>query len=695
MGSAIFKNPKYPVPKNEKERVKALKSYGVLDTQPEEDFDAITRLAARISHSPIALISLIDEARQWFKSKVGLEIQETPREISFCQYAIMQDDVYEVCDALKDPRFTENPLVTGKPDIRFYAGAPLIDEDGYHLGTLCVIDTEPKALSKEQKEIMQLLAKTTVDHLQLKKRNKELDASRNVLQKFFDLSLDFMCIANVQGYFLKISSAFTSVLGYAESELLGKPFLEFVHPEDIQITLTEIEKLAQGKLTIQFENRYRKADGNYIWLSWNTKPDTQTGILYATARNITEHKMAEDLFKKNTLLQKEKEIAERSSKLKEQFLANMSHEMRTPLNSIIGLSNLLLKKTDLKGKELEYLQSIQLNSKNLFGLVNNILDFAKIETSKFELEKIKFNLKEIVLDAVHAIKNTAEEKGLVLNSLIDERIPEEVVGDPARLIQALVNLLSNGIKYTLNGEVTISLEMVTVDAQSVMVKFIVADTGPGIPADKIDEIFHPFKQVNNSFTRSDGGTGLGLTITKKLVSLYGGEIKVHSIEGKGSMFYFTLIFPVAEQTISVNVKETFVDSSAIRGLTVLLVEDNPFNQMVAIDTLKDWNPSHDIDVAENGEVAIEKLKQKRYDLILMDIQMPIMDGHTAAQKIRNELPPPICNTPIIAMTAHASVNEIEGCFKDGMNDYITKPFDVKDLIGKIGRVLFHKAGSAS
>ena len=515
-----------------------------------------------------------------------------------------------------------------------------------------------------------------------------MEESKKVLQRFFDLSLDFMCIANINGYFLKVSATFSTVLGYTEQELLGRPFFDFIHPDDLEKTLEEVKKLSQGELTIQFENRFCKTDGSYIWLSWNANPDTTTGHLYASARDITQHKLSEELFKKNLLLEKEKEIAEKSIKLKEEFLANMSHEMRTPLNSVIGLSNLLLKTTNPEGKQLEYLRNIHLNSKNLFGLVNNILDFAKIESGNYKLEKIDFNLKEIVMDTVRSIQLSASEKGLKLNTDIDQNIPTCVNGDPARLIQTLINLVSNSIKFTDKGDVKLSLELITLNTHSALVKFTIADTGSGIPADMIDEIFYPFKQANNSLTRAVGGTGLGLTITKKLIELMGGEIKVLSEEGIGSQFFFTLMFPVPELTVNDMVTQNNIDEiTASDGLKILLVEDNAFNQIVAVDTLKEWNSSLTVDVAENGIVAIEKLKHTSYDVILMDIQMPEMDGHAAAKKIRNELPPPICKTPIIAMTAHASVSEIESCFHEGMNDYITKPFDPKDLFSKIMKVI--------
>jgi PAS domain S-box-containing protein len=688
MKKSILEDKVYPVPENEKERLKALKSYGVMDTLPEKDLDAITRLASRICQTPIAFISLIDEKREWFKAKFGFEIKEAPREFSFCQYTIMQESIYEVPDTTKDELFSDNPLVIAKDGVRFYAGAPLIDPDGFRLGSLCVIDTKPRTLSAEQKETLALLANEVVAHLMIRKHNKELEQSKNDLQKFFDLTLDFMCIANVEGYFLKVSATFSSVLGYEEKELLGRPFLDFVHPDDVPGTLKEVEKLSRGELTIHFENRYRKMDGSYIWLSWNTKPDESTGLLYASARDITETKKAEELYFKNLQLQKEKEIAERSNKLKEEFLANMSHEIRTPLNAIIGLTNLLLKKGTAQGKELEYIQNIHINSNSLFQLVNNILDYSQIESGNFENKTSEFNLKQVIVDTVRSIKLSATEKGLSLTTHIHPEIPVNLIGHPEKLSQALLNLVSNSIKFTSMGEINVSADLVTLNPNSAIVKITVADTGPGIPADKLEEIFLPFVQANSSFTRTHGGTGLGLAITKKLVELQGSEIKVISKEGAGSHFFFTLLLPIPEKEKKngevVSVKEKIL---APEGLKILLVEDNPFNQMVATDTLEEWSASLHVDVAENGKIAIEKLKQNQYDLVLMDIQMPEMDGHTATRIIRSDLPEPACNTPIIAMTAHASVKEIESCFQNGMNEYISKPFDAANLFGKITRVL--------
>lgn len=603
----------------------------------------------------------------------------------------MQDDLYEIPDLTENALFSDNPMVKGKPNIRFYAGVPLIDAGGFHIGSLCVIDTKPKSLSIEQKDVMRLLARSVVAQLDLRKQNKELEESKKVLQSFFDLSLDLMCIANVNGYFMKVSAAFSAVLGYSEEQLLGRPFFDLIYPDDIIETQSEVSKLSKGELTIQFENRFRKTDGSYVWLSWNAAPDTASGNLYACARDITEQKLSEALNEKNLVLQKEKEVAERSSKLKEQFLANMSHEMRTPLNAIIGLSNLLLHNIKPEGKELEYLQSINVNSKNLFKLVNKILDYAKIESGKMEVNNIDFDLKKVLNDIESSVRLSATQKGLNIFVSTAPEIPMGVTGDSEKLTQVLVNLLSNSIKFTSKGQVALSVELIAGDAFAAVIKFVVSDTGCGIPKDKVDEIFHPFRQVNDSFTRTIGGTGLGLTITKKLIELMGGEINVVSQEGIGSEFFFSLKFPVCDQmAVGVNDNLPQNDIVASEGLRILLVEDNPFNQMVAIDTLKDWSSSLVVDVAENGKIAIDKLLQNVYDLVLMDIQMPEMDGHTTTKMIRNELPPAIRNIPIIAMTAHASVNEIESCINEGMNDYISKPFEANDLFFKIMKTIVSK-----
>ncbi len=296
-------NTSLPLPDNEKERLKALESYSILDTEAEREFDRLTELASLICNVPISLISLIDKDRQWFKSKTGLDVPETHRDISFCQYAIKEENVFEITDATKDGRFKNNPLVTGEPNIRFYAGYPLIDPNGFALGTLCVIDREPRILSAEQQKALALLGKEVVSQILARRERKDLYE----YAELFKTSVDMVCVAGADGFFKRVNPAFTAVLGWTERELLDKPFLEFVHPDDLESTKNEIVKLGQGIKTLNFTNRYRKKDGTYLILQWVANPDQVTGNLYSIARDVTETKKIEaelqdyaELFKTTT-----------------------------------------------------------------------------------------------------------------------------------------------------------------------------------------------------------------------------------------------------------------------------------------------------------------------------------------------------------------------------------------------------------
>ncbi|HEY4619217.1 MAG TPA: PAS domain S-box protein [Flavobacterium sp.] len=282
-----------PLPANELDRLKALESYSIMDSLPEKEFDALTQLASYICGTPIALVSLLDEDRQWFKSSVGLDVSETPRDISFCQYAIMGDEVYEVDNALENELFANNPLVTGDPNIRYYAGAPLRDSNGINLGSLCVIDTKPNKLSEEQKKALTILADQVMVLLCLREKNDEFQEIQKEFQNFIELSKDMVCIANVDCKFIKVNPAFTKVLGYSKEDLEGEPFTDFIHPEDLEKTYKEVEKLSHGNKTISFENRYRTKKGQYLVLSWNASPDPETGNLYCIARDMTIEKQRE------------------------------------------------------------------------------------------------------------------------------------------------------------------------------------------------------------------------------------------------------------------------------------------------------------------------------------------------------------------------------------------------------------------
>lgn len=397
-----------------------------------------------------------------------------------------------------------------------------------------------------------------------------------------------------------------------------------------------------------------------------------TGVL-GIASDITVHKKAEEE------LTNAKLIAEETSKIKEQFLANMSHEIRTPMNGIIGLTAILLN-TKLTVEQLKYMQAIKTSSDNLLIIINDILDFSKIEAGKMNFESVQFRIEEITNNTIELFQSKADEKSISLILEKDSNIPELVTGDPTRLAQILNNLISNAIKFTEKGEVKLSIRLVSLDKKNVTLCFEIKDTGIGIAEKSIPTIFDSFTQASSDTTRKFGGTGLGLTIVKKLINLQSGEIIVKSKLGTGTSFIFSLPFILSsEESISLNKDSS--ENHCILNIRILVVEDNKVNQMIVKKVLSNWNTHTEF--ADNGLIALQMLKSSDFNIILMDIQMPEMDGYTAVQKIRSEFSEPKSSIPIIAMTAHAISSEKQKCLDAGMNEYISKPFEPADLKKKI------------
>lgn len=511
----------------------------------------------------------------------------------------------------------------------------------------------------------------------ISKRRKQEEALKEYKQ-FFNLSFDMLCVAGTDGYFKTISPGFNHTLGYSKTELLAQPFVNFVHPKDKTSTLKEIDKLSKGEPTIYFRNRFLCKDGSYKWIAWTASPDTSTGLLYSVGRDITE-------IKKNNRLQREKDLALRGAKLKELFLANMSHEIRTPMNAVIGMTNLLLD-TELNADQYKYVSGIHGASEHLLVLINDILDFSKIEAGKLNIEQVEFNLFEILHNVVETFKIKIQQSRIKLLVTTDEDLPVKLLGDPTRLIQVLLNLVSNAVKFTEKGYVEIEVDVLEQDLLNATLAFKVTDTGIGIPNAKLETIFDSFSQVSSDTTRQFGGTGLGLTISKKLVEMQGGSMSVHSEVGQGTTFSFVLKFKKGHKNSAEGNEKTFKkpEIKPLGNLRILLVEDNELNQVVAADTIKKWGTDITIDIANNGKEATILAEINEYDLVLMDVQMPEMNGYEATKYIRNELGK--SNLPIIAMTAYATAGEAEKTIISGMNDYISKPFDPIKLYQKIAKL---------
>jgi PAS domain S-box-containing protein len=924
----------YPIPNNEQARLAVLKDYEILDSETEAKFDRITELASIICDVPISLISLLDEKRQWFKSRFGLNVQETPRALSFCQHAIMDDKYFEVEDATKDDRFEDNELVTSDPNIRFYGGYPLVDPSGFALGTLCVIDRSANRLDSKQRRALELLAEEATALIVSNRQKKVFDN----FDKLFDISNDLICIVGTDGFFKKVNPMFAKLLGWNQEDLKVKSLYDLIHPDDLKRSKQEISKLGRGANTISLDHRIQTKDGDYRVLQWVATQEPNTQNVFGIARDITEvrineqeladkeerlriffensqglmcthdldgkflsvnyagaallgyttkeileftlyditpehrhphvagylkqmretgaaegqmltchkdgspriwmfknvleiskegepyvignaidiserHHLERDLertkqflddvlhaasevsivatdefglitvfntgaekmlgYKAEEMIGKEtplkvyrlEEVNERGKQLSEEFgreisglkilikkavkygseqsewdyvrkdnvvrrasvavtpiknktgkvtgylgvgvditalnkqreelkiakvkaeeanvaksefLANMSHEIRTPLNGVIGFTDLVLK-THLNETQQQYLSIVNQSANALLSIINDILDFSKIEAGKLELAIEKCDLYEMSAQATDIITYQIQTKGLEMLLNIPYDLPRFIWADSVRLKQIMINLLSNASKFTEKGEIELKIDVVETTDKLTCFRFSVRDTGIGINPDKQQKIFEAFSQEDGTTTKKYGGTGLGLTISNKLLGLMGSKLELSSSPGKGSTFYFDLQLK-SEQGEAIEWK----DIDHIKK--VLVVDDNEnnriiVNQMLLLKQIR-------CDEAKNGFEALQFLaKGEDYDAIIMDYHMPYMDGLETIRKIRSNFETAGKQHQIILLHSSSDDEVLQNaCNELKVVHKMVKPIKTEDIYNVLSRL---------
>jgi PAS domain S-box-containing protein len=523
---------------------------------------------------------------------------------------------------------------------------------------------------------------TVIDITALKTAQQKLTESEKLYRLLATNSKDLITLyrADDSATRVFISPSVKDILGYSPEELIGRSPFEIIIDDDVKRMQDHTHRVTLSGRPAAVEYRIRRKDGSIIWMESNSHPffDADGNMIgfQTSAREITQRKE----FERELILAKER--AEDATKTKSQFLSMMSHEIRTPMNAIIGLSNLLLGDNP-RQDQVDSLELLKFSGHNLLAILNDILDFSKIEANKITLEHIDFDLNQSIENIVKMMQPKADEKGITIEYTLDPRLPKEVKADPVRLSQVMTNLISNAVKFTEKGTVSVEVKHGVPSQQAngleyYFYDFRIRDSGIGIPEEKLQSIFESFSQAASDTTRKFGGTGLGLTITRRLINLMGSDIHVTSKLGEGSDFHFTLKLEKGK-VVKRAPKAADKTKNILQGrkILVLLVEDNRVNQVVATNFFRRWGVQYDI--ANNGKEAVDMVTRKMYDMVFMDLQMPEMDGYQATKTIRQMKDSYFKKLPIVALTASAMTSMRDKVIASGMTDFMTKPFQPEDL----------------
>ena len=496
---------------------------------------------------------------------------------------------------------------------------------------------------------------------------KEAEIAYKRTENKYKLILETIKLAalsvNNKGAITFCNQYLANLLGYDQAEIIGKNWLDLV-PEEFHQVVTDW--FTNTAIKTPSTNPVVCRNGERRIIRWRNAGTYDENDLVKESTSIGED--ITDQQKATQELISAKELAEKSSEFKSEFLSIMSHEIRTPMNAVIGTTNLLLSE-DPKPDQLEYLNILKFSADNLLAIINDILDYNKIEAGKLELNITRFNIYQLVTKIRKSFYPRATEKLLELELVIDKEIPEFIMGDEMRLSQVLNNLVSNAVKFTQRGKIIIKLDKTFINDKQISIKFTITDTGIGIAAENLRLVFDPFMQESQFINSNRGGTGLGLAITKRLIELHQSDIHVVSELGKGTEFAFSILFDIIKQGSEGNLLP--VEGSPmlnLYGMNILLVDDNKMNLLIAAKFLKKWQAN--VDEAYDGQIAVDMVKVKPYDLVIMDLQMPVMDGFEASRIIKSSHP----HIPIIALTANAMPETYNKAIESGMSDYLTKPF---------------------